>query len=126
MALSGATAPRAWASHVALRTIPPCRSPYPGGLRRVRVSVASAADRSLPRLSGGSASTVRLSRPAQDSRVLRPGRLRASQKEALSPRLRRRRCLSRRLGSYRVEPTTTRVVAFIHWSSAPFRGALTK
>src|SRR5205085_2322687 len=41
---SVATAHPAWASHVAQSTMRPCRSHYPGGLRHVHVSVASAAD----------------------------------------------------------------------------------
>jgi hypothetical protein len=107
--LSVATAHRTRASHVARRTMHPCRSHYPGGPRRVRVSVASAADTSLPRNSGGSASTSSLSRPAQDSLALRPVRLLISQMETLSPQLRRRGRPRRRAGSYRVEPTITRV-----------------
>src|SRR5438094_9904285 len=74
-ALRSATPRRAWASHVARRTLRPCCSPYPGGLHRLRVSVASATDASLPRLSGGSASTAPLSRPAQDLLALQPARL---------------------------------------------------
>ena len=102
---SVATAHRAWASHVAQRTMRPCRSHYPGGLRCVHVSVASAADASLPRYSGESASTSSLSRPAQDSLALRPARLLISPNGRHCPRS----FGCRRAGSYRVEPTTTRV-----------------
>jgi hypothetical protein len=102
---SVATARRTWASHVAQRTMRPCRSPYPGGLRRVRLSIASAADASLPRYSDGSASTSSLSRPAQDSLALRPVRLLISPVGRHCPRS----FGSRPAGSYRVEPTLTRV-----------------
>src|SRR3954454_4318680 len=55
-------------------TLPPCRAPYPGGSRRVPVSIASPLTRPS-RFPGGSASASSLSRPAQASRALRPAGL---------------------------------------------------
>jgi len=60
------------ASHVAYEPFPTCHSHDPGGPRPVRSVVSYRAHGGLPRYSGGSASTTSLSRPAQDSRVLRP------------------------------------------------------
>ena len=48
----------------------PC--PLPRRTERVRMSIASRARWSLPRLAGGSASALSLSRPAQASLTLRP------------------------------------------------------
>jgi hypothetical protein len=84
-----------------------CRSHYPGGPRRVRVSVTSPSRGGLPLSAGRSASTTILSGPAQDSLALRPADL----LEGLSPPLSRgfaaANCFAASLGSYGVEPTTS-------------------
>src|SRR6202451_1948451 len=62
---------------------PTCRAHYPGGPYQVLVGCRVARSRarflpcpySLPRISGGSASTSSLSRPARTSHALRPARL---------------------------------------------------
>ena len=90
-----ATPRRRWTSHVARKTVPTCRSQYPGGPCRTRVSVAHATNGGLPRPLGGSASTSPLSRPAQDSLALRPARLRSRLSRDLSPRLRHGRLPNR-------------------------------
>jgi hypothetical protein len=72
-------------SHVARRTFRTCCSQYPGGPRRVHMSVASPSYSGLPRYSSGSASTTSLSRRAQDSLALRPVRLPASPRDACVP-----------------------------------------
>ena len=56
---------------LAQTTLPACRAHYPGGPKPVRVSVASRSARPS-RSSGGSASTITLSRPARASLALRP------------------------------------------------------
>src|ERR1700751_5011877 len=64
-------------------TFPACRAQYPGGPDRC-LSVSSLP-RGLPRLTGGSASTTSLSRPAQASLALRPTELLARPKADFGP-----------------------------------------
>lgn len=73
------------ASHVTQPTFPACRSHYPGEVRWVPSTIASPTHGGLPRISGGSALTTALSRPAQDSLTLRPTRLQARLKADLCP-----------------------------------------
>lgn len=68
--------------------------------RRLRSSCTLADDGSLPRNSGGSASALPISRPAQRSRMLRPAHLRTTQGRPLSRELRRSVTRPRRRGSY--------------------------
>jgi hypothetical protein len=91
----------------------PCRSPYPGGLGRVHLSVASAADASLPRYSGGPVATSSLSRPAHDSLALRPARSQPPRAGGLSPHL--------RLATCRILTVDHNYLSgsLVHWCSAP-------
>ena len=70
--VGGATSVRHGSPPITRITFPTCRAHYPGGPKRVRLSVASPFHAGLPRYSGGSASTTSLSRPAQASLALRP------------------------------------------------------
>jgi len=84
-----------------------CRRHYPGGTpgsgRFTRREPHLPSGCGLPRILGGSASTLKLSRPARRSLALRPanspGRLHAP----FSRRLRRLRYLHRRSDSFRLE-----------------------
>src|SRR3954467_543298 len=62
--------------------------------------------RALRRLTGGSASTTSLSRPAQASLALRPARSLARPMADFVPRLQRAGCPTGPLGSFHVSPTT--------------------
>ena len=62
-------------SLVARNTLRTCRAHYPGGSKRVHVSIASPSHAAFPKTLGGSASALSLSRPAQASLALRPARL---------------------------------------------------
>src|ERR1039457_3350950 len=61
--------------------------------------------RGLPRLTGGSASTTSLSRPAQASLALRPARSQPAQHHLLSRGFAPASCPPQPLGSYHVSPT---------------------
>ena len=73
--------------------------------------------RGLPRLTGGSASTTSLSRPAQASLALRPARSQPAQGGLLSRGSDQISYLIQSLGSYHVLPTTT-------WMDPPSIGDL--
>src|SRR5262245_24937858 len=96
-------------------TFPACRAHYPGGSVQVLVGCLTALSRarvlpcpsSLPRFSGGSASTSLLSRPAQASHALRPVRLLTHHMWALSRGSVLAGFPARTLASYQVLPTTT-------------------
>ena len=70
---------------------------------------------SLPRFSGGSASTSSLSRPAQASHALRPARLLTHLSWALSRGSALTGFPARTLASYQVQPTTSLGGSFPHW-----------
>src|SRR3954469_11406162 len=67
-------------------TFPTCRAQYPGGSNRCLSFLPHS--RGLPRLTGGSASTTSLSRPAQALLALRPATSQPAQRRTLVPRLR--------------------------------------
>jgi hypothetical protein len=100
-------------------TLPTCCAHYPGGSGRVRLSVASPSCRSLPRNPGGSASTTRLSRPAQAALALRPvgslGRPRRPLSQGSGPPVTR----TNRLPATR---STDNCLGgtYLHWCYAPF------
>src|SRR5450631_3442541 len=73
--------------------------------------------RGLPRLTGGSASTTSLSRPAQASLALRPARSQLAQGGLLSRGFDSASCPTEPLGGYHVLPTTT-------WVDPPSTGDL--
>src|ERR1700693_59840 len=73
--------------------------------------------RGLPRLTGGSASTTSLSRPAQASLALRPARSQPAHGGLLSRGSDPASRPTKPLGSYHVLPTTT-------WMNPPFTGDL--
>ena len=81
-------------------TLPTCRAPYPGGSRRVPVSIASPLTRPSP-FPGGSASASSLSRPAQASRALRPAGLLNRPRRPLSRGSSPVSCPTKPLVSYR-------------------------
>src|SRR3954471_23076032 len=64
-------------------TFPTCRAHYPGGSNRCTCRLLPCP-RGLPRITGGSASTTSLSRPAQASLTLQPAGLLAHHTWALS------------------------------------------
>jgi hypothetical protein len=102
---------------------PTCRAHYPGGPDQVLVGWRVARSRagflpcpySLPRFSGGSASTSSLSRPAQASHALRPARLLTHLSWALSRGSALAGFPTRTLASYQVQPTTSLGGSFPHW-----------
>jgi hypothetical protein len=61
-------------SLVARTTMRTCRAHYPGGSKRVHVSVAPPFHAAFPETLGGSASALSFSRPAQASLAIRPAR----------------------------------------------------
>jgi hypothetical protein len=87
-------------------TFPTCLAHYPGGPNRCTCRLLPCP-RGLPRISGGSASTTSLSRPAQASLTLRPASLLAHHSRALSRGFDPIGCPIEPLASYQVLPTTT-------------------
>jgi hypothetical protein len=84
-----------------------CRRHYPGGTpgscRFSGCNPHSPSGCGLPRFTGGSASTLNLSRPARRSLALRPADSPSRCDDPFSRRLRRFRCLHRRSDSFRLE-----------------------
>jgi hypothetical protein len=87
-------------------TFPTCRAHYPGGPNRCTCRLLPCP-RGLPRISGGSASTTSLSRPAQASLTLRPASLLAHHSWALLRGFDPTSHPIESLVSYQVLPTTT-------------------
>ena len=87
--------------------LPACRRHYPGGTpglcRFTRREPRFPSGCGLPRILGGSASTLNLSRPARRSLALRPADSPSRLNGPFSRRLRRLRCLHHRFDSYRLE-----------------------
>jgi hypothetical protein len=84
--VGSATSTRPGSPPITQIPFPACRAHYPGG--PVRCLSVSSLPRGLPRITGGSASTTSLSRPAQASLALRPARSQPAQRRAPVPRLR--------------------------------------
>ena len=92
------------------RTIPTCRSPYPGGPWRLHVSVLRHHAAAFLPLARSQRPRLALSRPAQDSLALRPtGLLGAPCAPYVSEASARAVAHSRRPDSYRAVPTRARV-----------------
>jgi hypothetical protein len=89
-----------------------CRRHYPGGTTGSRrfggLSPQFPSDGGLPRFCGGSAPTLRVSRPARRSLTLRPACSRGRRSDPLHRRLRRFRYLHRRSDCYRLERLSCR------------------
>jgi hypothetical protein len=89
-----------------------CRRHYPGGTagsgRFSGCDPHLPSGCGLPRFSGGSAPTSRISRPARRSLALRPACSRSRLSDPLHRRLRRSRCLHRRSDCYRLERPSCR------------------
>ena len=81
--VGGATSTRPGSLQITQTSFSACRAQYPGGLDQVHLLVSSLPMQP-PRLIGGSASTTKLSRPAQASLALRPAELLAHPTWALS------------------------------------------
>jgi len=84
--VGSATSTRPGSPPITQIPFPACRAHYPGGPARC-LSVSSLP-RGLPRITGGSASTTSLSRPAQASLALQPARSQPAQRRTIVPRLR--------------------------------------
>ena len=108
-------------TRVTLRT---CRVQYPGGSKRVHVSIVPRS-RGLPRYGGGSASAHRLSRPAQTSLTLRLAQLLNRPRRPLSRGSSPASYPAKPLVSYRSKSTTLRVAPAATGHTRP-RGALHK
>jgi hypothetical protein len=89
-----------------------CRRQYPGrttgSSRFTECEPRFPSDCGLPRFNGGSAPTLRLSRPAQRLLTLRPACSRNRRGDSLHRRLRRSCCLHRRSDCYRLERPSCR------------------
>src|SRR5215472_12546443 len=91
---------------IARTTVPASRAQRPRRIERgARVGCFPVA-RGLPRISGGSASAISLSRPAQASLTLRPVRLLNRPKAAFVARLQPKGLPPKPLASYQIKPTT--------------------
>jgi hypothetical protein len=88
-------------------TFPACRAQYPDGPEQVRLSVASLFHPGLPRISGGSASMISLSGPAQALLALRPVGLLNRPRRPLSRGFDPASYPTEPLVSYQVLPTTS-------------------
>ena len=110
-------------SHVTQNTFPTCHPHYPGGRKRVPISVSSSSPFGLPRILGGSASTTLLSRPAQGSLSLWPVGCSPPIADFCPRSFSRKVSLPNCPGSYRDEPTTPRVelssTGILHLRGAP-------
>ena len=96
-------------------TLPACRAHYPGGPRRVRLSVASPPRAAFPVSQPGRRPATSLSRPAQASLALRPVGSLSRPRRPLSRGFDPPGCPDKPLVSYQINRRDSLGGTFLHW-----------